>query len=105
PEQPGPVCRQRANDVFSGPPKEVCQLSDDPSLGFGFRQGVVDDPARILSERDKRLAWESSLGRTITPRALCDIRDRLALQIFRRGVLARVIIPPQTISSGVVTFR
>src|SRR5690349_937569 len=65
-EQPGPVGRERATDVFSGPPKEVCQLSDDPSLGFEFRQGVLDDPARILSERDKRLAWESSLGRTIT---------------------------------------
>ena len=97
--------RQRAGDVFSGPAKEICQLSDDPALAFDFRQGAIEDPAKILSTHDKQTAWGSALGRKITPHELCDIRDRLAERIFRRGVLARVIIPPQTISGGVVKFR
>jgi hemolysin activation/secretion protein len=97
--------RQRAGDVFSGPAKEVCQLSDDPALAFDFRQGAIEDPAKILSTHDKQTAWGSALGRKITPHELCDIRDRLAERIFRRGVLARVVIPPQTISGGVVKFR
>lgn len=96
---------QRPNDVFSGPAKEVCQLSDDPSLGFDFHQGKIEDNAKVLSEHDKQTAWADALGKRITPRELCDIRDRLALRLFRRGVLARVIIPPQTITDGSVTFR
>jgi hemolysin activation/secretion protein len=104
-QQVEPARRQRPNDVFSGPAREVCQLSDDPALAFDFRQGVIEDPARILSEHDKRTAWGGALGHGITPHELCDIRDRLADQIFRRGVLARVIIPPQTIAGGVVKFR
>ena len=97
--------RQRPTDVFSGPAREVCQLSDDPALAFDFHQGVIQDEARILSARDKQTAWGDALGRRITPRDLCEIRDRLATRIFRRGVLARVIIPTQTISGGVVEFR
>jgi hemolysin activation/secretion protein len=97
--------RQRAADVFSEPAHEVCQLSDDPSLAFDFRQGIIEDPAKILSEHDKEAAWANAIGRRITPHALCEIRDRLADRIFHRGVLARVIIPPQTISGGVVKFR
>jgi len=104
-QQVGPTRRQRATDVFSGPAREVCQLSDDPALSFDFHQGIIDDPARILSDRDKQTAWGSALGHRITPRELCDIRDRLAERIFQRGVLARVIIPPQTIAGGVVKFR
>jgi hemolysin activation/secretion protein len=104
-QQVEPKRRQRPQDVFSGPAREVCQLSDDPSLAFDFRQGIIDDPAKILSEHDKQTAWSGALGHKITPHELCDIRDWLAQRIFQRGVLARVIIPPQTISGGVVTFR
>ncbi len=100
-----PVRRQRATDVFSGPAKEVCQLSDSPTLAFDFHEGVIDDDAHILSERDKQTAWGGALGHRITPHDLCEIRDRLATRIFARGVLARVIIPPQTISAGTVHFR
>jgi len=104
-QQVEPARRQRPNDVFSGPAREVCQLSDDPALAFDFHQGVIEDPARILSEHDRQTAWGGALGHRITPRELCDIRDRLAERIFQRGVLARVIIPPQTIAGGVVKFR
>ena len=103
--QLAPARRQRPTDVFSGPAKEVCQLSDDAGLAFDFHQGVIEDEAKVLSEHDKQSAWAGALGRRITPRELCEIRDRLAMRIFRRGVLARVIIPPQTIAGGVVKFR
>jgi hemolysin activation/secretion protein len=104
-QQVAPARRQRPSDVFSGPAREVCQLSDDPALAFDFHQGIIEDPARILSEHDKQTAWGGALGHRITPHELCDIRDRLAQRIFQRGVLARVIIPPQTIASGLVRFR
>ena len=97
--------RRRPSDVFSGPAREVCQLSDSPDLAFEFHQGVIEDPAKILSEHDSQTAWSGALGHKITPHDLCELRDRLALRIFRKGILARVIIPPQTISGGVVTFR
>ena len=100
-----PTRRQRPADVFSGPAGEICQLSDDAGLGFVFQSGVIEDPSKVLSDHDRQTAWGDSLGRRITPHDLCDIRDRLAQRIFRRGVLARVIIPPQTISGGVVKFR
>ena len=97
--------RQRPADVFSGPAREVCQLSDDPALGFTFSAGVLSDPAKVLSAQDGQAAWGEWLGKRITPHQLCEIRDRLALRIFRRGVLARVVIPPQTIASGTVKFE
>ena len=100
-----PQRRQRPTDVFSGPPREICQLSDDASLGFVFQSGVIEDPSKVLSDRDKQSAWGDALGHRITPHELCEIRDRLAQRIFSRGVLARVIIPPQTISGGVVKFH
>ncbi len=100
-----PLRRQRPTDVFSGPPREICQLSDDASLGFVFQSGAIEDPSRVLTDHDRQSAWGDSLGRRITPHELCDIRDRLAQRIFQRGILARVIIPPQTIAGGVVKFR
>jgi hemolysin activation/secretion protein len=105
PAQQIPQPRRRPPDLFSGPVKEVCELSDAPNLAFEFKQGVLEDEAKVLSEHDRQVAFGGLVGKRITPRQLCDIRDQLALRIFRRGVLARVIIPPQTIAGGVVKFR
>lgn len=97
--------RQRPVDVFSGPAKEACQLSDDPRLGFILKQVVIKDEAAVLSDREKHAALGNMIGRRITPSELCEIRDRLTARIFKRGILARVNIPTQTISGGVVTFH
>jgi hemolysin activation/secretion protein len=97
--------RQRPVDLFSAPPLEACPLSDDAALSFEFHQGVLVDDAKVLNDRDRQFAWGALLGKRITPRQLCGIRDALASRIFRRGILARVIIPPQTITSGVVRFQ
>jgi hemolysin activation/secretion protein len=105
PSQQIPQAKRRPPDVFAAPMKEVCQLSDSPTLAFEFKQGVLEDDAKVLSEHDRQVAWGGLLGKRITPRQLCDIRDQLAARIFHRGILARVIIPPQTIAGGVVRFR
>jgi hemolysin activation/secretion protein len=97
--------RKRPPDVFSGPIKEPCRLSDSPSLGFDFKQAVIQDDARILSEADRRVALGDLVGKHITPRQLCDIRDRLAERVFKHWILARVIIPPQVASAGLVKFQ
>ena len=104
-QQVAPARRQRPVDVFSGPTREGCTLSEDPSLAFDLKRVVVQDEAGILSEGEKRLALADLLGKRITPRQLCEVRDRLAARIFRRGILARVNIPAQTIVDGVVTFH
>jgi hemolysin activation/secretion protein len=104
-QQVAPSRRQRPVDVFSGPTREGCTLSDDPSVSFVLKQAVIDDDAKILTDREKQAVLADLIGRRITPRQLCDIRDRLAARIFRRGVLARVNIPTQTISGGVVVFH
>lgn len=104
-QQAGASRRQRPVDVFSGPAKEACLLSDDPSLGFILKQVVIKDEAGVLSDREKRAALGDMIGRRITPSELCEIRDRLTARIFKRGILARVNIPTQTISAGVVTFH
>ena len=97
--------RKRPPDVFSGPIKEPCRLSDSPALAFDFKQAVIQDDARILSARDRQFALGDLVGKHITPRQLCDIRDRLAQRVFRHGVLARVVIPPQVAAAGVVRFQ
>ena len=97
--------RKRPPDVFSGPIKEPCRLSDSPTLAFDFKQAVIQDDAKILSARDRQFALGDLVGKRITPRQLCDIRDRLAQRVFRHWVLARVIIPPQVAAAGVVKFQ
>ena len=96
---------EQSAEVFSGPARELCQLSDTPPALFIFQPPIVDDDAKVLSEADRLAAWNGQLGRPVKPSELCEMRDRLAQRIFRRGVLARVIIPPQTIKGGVVRFR
>jgi hemolysin activation/secretion protein len=97
--------RKRPPDVFSGPIKEPCRLSDSPALAFDFKQAVIEDDAGILSERDRQIAVGNLVGKHITPHQLCDIRERLAQRVFRHWVLARVIIPPQKAAAGVVKFQ
>jgi hemolysin activation/secretion protein len=97
--------RKRPPDVFSGPIKEPCRLSDSPRLAFDFKQAVIQDDARILSEADRRFALGDLVGKRITPRQLCDVRDRLAERVFKHWVLARVVIPPQVAAAGLVKFQ
>jgi hemolysin activation/secretion protein len=103
-EELNPGARVRApkpRDVFEGPAYEACELPDDKRLAFTLRQVVVEG-AKELSDREIQHAYQDQTGREITPQDLCGIRDRITLSLFRRGILARVVIPEQRISAGVV---
>jgi len=103
--QAPPPQRRRSADLFSGAPKEVCLLPDDPKLQFVFQGAEIVDPGHVLTPGEARQAWAGLVGKTITPHALCDVADRISQRVFRRGVLARVIIPQQTIERGKVRFE
>jgi hemolysin activation/secretion protein len=102
--QSPPPARRRSADLFAGPPKEVCQLPDDPALKFVFSGAEISDDGHVLSASEARETWAGLVGKTITPHALCDIADRISQRVFHRGVLARVVIPQQTIEGGKVRF-
>ncbi len=98
--------RRRPPDVFSGPIKEPCRLSELTGARVRLQAGGrAQDDARILSERDRQFALGDLVGKHITPHQLCEIRDRLAQRVFRHWVLARVIIPPQVAAAGLVKFQ
>jgi hemolysin activation/secretion protein len=103
--QAPPPQRRRSGDLFAGAPKEVCLLPDDPKLQFVFRGAEIVDEGHVLGPAEIRQATAGLIGKTITPHALCDIADRLSARVFRRGVLARVIIPQQTVNDGKVRFE
>jgi len=105
PAQQIPQPRRRTPDVLLAPVKEACELSNGPAVAFDFKQAVVADDARVLPDREKQAAWSDLVGKRITPSQICDIRDRLADRIFRNGVLAWVVIPPQTIRDGTVRLQ
>src|SRR5437763_4365568 len=69
-QQVAPSRRQRPVDVFSGPTREGCTLSDDPAVSFVLKQAVIKDDANILTEREKQAVLADVIGRRITPREL-----------------------------------
>ena len=90
--QTEPAARRRARDIFSAPAPEACTLPDDPQFSFTLTGLDVANGAGLSSEAI-RDAWADLDGAKITPRTICEIRDRVALRLFREGILARVVIP------------
>jgi hemolysin activation/secretion protein len=105
-EQLNPAARARAprpRDVFEGPAYEPCELPDDSKFAFVLK-GVNVSGSKALDEPQVRRLYADLLGREITPRTVCEIRDRATLSLFRRGILARVVIPEQRIAGGEVAL-
>jgi hemolysin activation/secretion protein len=94
----------RTTDLFSAPAPEACSLPADPALKFTLTS-VEASGAKRLSPEDLAGAYADFKGREITPADLCAIRDRVAARLFRRGILARVLIPQQQITGGVVKLK
>jgi hemolysin activation/secretion protein len=105
PSRQSPPQRRRSADLFAGAPKEVCLLPDDPKLRFVFQSAEILDEGHVLSPGEARRVWAGLVGKTITPHALCEVADRISERVFQRGVLARVVIPQQTIEGGKVRFE
>jgi hemolysin activation/secretion protein len=93
------AARRRTGDLFSAAPTEGCTLPDDQALKFKLQDVTVEGATR-LSPEAVAASYADLRGTEVTPAALCEIRDRISDRIFHQGVLARVLIPQQTIADG-----
>jgi hemolysin activation/secretion protein len=57
-----------------------------------------------LSAAELRPAFAEYVGQTVPIATVCEIRDRAATILRRRGYLAAVQVPPQEIENGIVRF-
>ncbi|MBX3484402.1 ShlB/FhaC/HecB family hemolysin secretion/activation protein [Phenylobacterium sp.] len=87
----------RDSDLFSAPTALPCPLA---SSTLSFRLQGVDVVGSSIDPEDARAAYARLVGAEIPVARICEIRDRLSLILFRKGRLARVEIPEQTISGG-----
>lgn len=94
-QAPPPAARNR--DLFSAPLPLPCPLVESK---VNFRLEQVEISGTSVPPETLRPAYADLLGATIPVSSICEIRDRLSLILFRRGLLARVEAPPQTITGG-----
>ncbi len=86
-----------ASDLFAPPTTSPCPLATST---LSFKLEAVDVVGSSVKAEDVKAAYGDMLGSEIPVAKICEIRDRLSLILFRRGRLARVEIPAQTIASG-----
>jgi hemolysin activation/secretion protein len=84
-------------DLFAPPSAPPCPLANST---LSFRLQSVDIVGASIDAGDAKAAYADLIGSEVPVSKICDIRDRLSLILFRRGRLARVEVPAQTISSG-----
>ncbi len=84
-------------DLFAPPTSLPCPLA---SSTLSFRLQGVDIVGSTIEPDDARAAYADLIGADIPVARICEVRDRLSLILFRRGRLARVEVPEQTISAG-----
>jgi hemolysin activation/secretion protein len=87
----------KSRDLFTAPAAGPCPFADS-KLTFQL-QSVTVEGSTIAPARMKP-AYGDLIGSTIPVAKICEIRDRLSLILFRQGLLAQVVIPPQTIKAG-----
>ncbi len=87
----------RDSDLFAPPVAPPCPLA---ASSLSFRLQAVDIAGSSISADDARGAYARLIGSDIPVARICEIRDQLALILFRNGRLARVEIPEQTIAGG-----
>ena len=84
-------------DLFAPPTAPPCPLANST---LTFKLEAVDVVGSSVSADLVKAAYSRLQGTEIPVAKICDIRDELSLILFRRGRLARVEIPAQTISGG-----
>ncbi len=87
----------RNADLFSAPTAPPCPLANST---LSFKLQALDVVGTSIDADDVKAAFGPFIDAEIPVAKICEIRDRLALILFRKGRLARVEIPAQTISSG-----
>ncbi|CAN7247832.1 ShlB/FhaC/HecB family hemolysin secretion/activation protein [Phenylobacterium sp. LjRoot225] len=97
PERQAPAPQTRSRDLFSAPAALPCPLAGSKVT---FRLESVEIAGATVSPGRLTPAYQDLIGSIVPVSVICQIRDRLALALFRRGLLARVEAPAQTISGG-----
>lgn len=87
---------RRAN-LFSAPVEAPCPLADS---AVPFKLAGVDVAGTTLTQNETSPAYSDLIGQTLPVSAICQIRDRLSLILWKQGILARVEVPEQTMSGG-----
>ena len=98
-----PTGPRRNEDLFARPEAGPCPLAGS-ALRFTLRRLTFDG---VEAEAGARLAdeFDGDVGRELGLADVCRIRDAANFSLFRRGLLARVEIPEQTIRDGALTLR
>ena len=65
---------------------------------------VVFNNLQAVDAAELRSSYAEYVGRTVPLATVCEIRDRAATILRRRGYLAAVQVPPQEIENGIVRF-
>ena len=91
-----------AADLFTAPAAGPCPFAES-ALTVTLREvrftGLTGVPAAMLRD-----AYAGFIGKPGSLATLCAIRDRVGAALFRQGLLARVEIPEQRITDGVLTL-
>jgi len=97
-QEQAPPAHSRRVDLFAAPEPAPCPFA---SSTFTFALSALDVTGSTrLTKGDLAAATRGLVGPRVPVAAICKIRDRLGRALFRRGVLARVEAPPQTVSNG-----
>lgn len=88
-------------DVERGP----CPLGEPAYAGMTFTlSGAEFSNLQGISSDVLRPAYQGLIGKTVPLATVCDIRDAATELLRRKGYLAAIEVPPQTIADGRVRF-
>jgi hemolysin activation/secretion protein len=101
-----PTARPPARLTVEGEVERApCPLAAPSYQGITFTlTDVAFNNLAGLSAAELRPAFAEYVGQTVPIATVCEIRDRAATILRRRGYLAAVQVPPQEIENGIVRF-
>lgn len=120
PPPPTPTREELQREQATPPPRDTrprvtvegdierapCPLADPRFADLRITiTGATFSGLQIVAPEELRPTWSEFVGRTVPVATVCEIRDRAATALRRRGYLAAVQVPPQRIEeNGVVRF-
>jgi hemolysin activation/secretion protein len=99
---PAPAARP-GEDLLTGVQATQCPLRNS-TMSFTLKSVRFEDATGVSTE-DLAPSYAGRLGQTLPVAAICDIRDKASEIYFRRGIFAKVEIPPQRIEDGALTLK
>jgi hemolysin activation/secretion protein len=106
PARSAPAARPPARLTVDGDVERApCPLAAPSYAGITFTlSDVVFNNLAGVSAAELRATFAEYVGQTVPLATICEIRDRAATVLRRRGYLAAVQVPPQEIENGIVRF-